>query len=415
MQILSIIKIIVFLSVCFFLFLSCNKSPNANQLELIWERRLSDEPVLSTDPIVYKDVVIYVYEILSDDCPLYGPHIFKAFDKRTGELRWTWEGLLSENVCFESLHHIQPRYLVDNILYFHSRNEKTYALDLDTQTLLWEYEHPYGVLVYILHGLNNDIFTVSLTDKEKKWGLAPLQVERASVRDGVFSSFFSLPDTAHDNLYYSLHAYKNRRGDPMLAIGTVEDYADTTMRTDYPWLYLVNMDNGKVVRKIELHPKKYGDDYSFIPVIKYYEGYLYVNESSYMIKIDPERGNIIWKTEIQGDVASSGFIINEEGLFLRGKTAAHALDLETGKILWTFDVIRGDGGTSVYHHGVFYYALSGLWALDAFTGKVLSYTLPPRVLGNDDDFFPGELSYDPETGYLYVLNYTTAYCYRPYR
>ena len=414
MQILSIIKIIVFLSVCFFLFLSCNKSPNANQLELIWERRLSDEPVLSTDPIIYKDVVIYVHEILSDDCPLYGPQIFKAFDKRTGELRWTWERLLRENECSERLHHIQPRYLVNNILYFHSRNEKTYALDLDTQTLLWEYEHPYGVLVFILHGLNDDLFTVSLTGKEQKWGRHPLQVERASIRDGVFSSFFSLPDTAHDNFYYSLHAYENRRGDPMLAIGTVEDYADTTTRNDYPWLYLVNMDNGKVDRKIELNPKRYGDDYSLVPEIKYYEGYLYVSESDHMIKIDTESGNIIWKTQIQGDVVASGFIINEEGLFLKAQAAAHALDPETGKILWTNDkIVVGLGGTSVYHHGVFYYALKGLWALDAFTGKVLVHTPEPRA--SYDDFFPGELSYDPETGYLYVFSYTTAYCYRPYR
>jgi hypothetical protein len=65
-----------------------------------------------------------------------------------------------------------------------------------------------------------------------------------------------------------------------------------------------------------------------------------------------------------------------------------------------------------YYEGKIYQVTGGrLKVVDAMSGTELASIKAPSSYTDDNDFFNAVCTVDPETGYVYVSSFSTAYCY----
>ncbi len=111
---------------------------------------------------------------------------------------------------------------------------------------------------------------------------------------------------------------------------------------------------------------------------------------------DRQTGKRLWTASLDNCRDSAGFASSLEigdGLaFISPSTGSclYAVDLSNGKGAWTFqtgsvgpDGAISIGGKPLYHNGVIYTSVERLWALDAETGKVLSFAGQPAYNTTD--------------------------------
>ena len=135
-------------------------------------------------------------------------------------------------------------------------------------------------------------------------------------------------------------------------------------------------------------------DYSFIDSANYFQTYGVKNPQykGYLVKVDNKTGKILWSVKFPNLVMNSPLVISQIGMvfvstgndvffrtssgeLMRGTQGGgiYAIDINTGKILWHFNVIGQRKPTPVYKNGVLY-SIGGnrtLYALSALNGKVL--------------------------------------------
>lgn len=164
--------------------------------------------------------------------------------------------------------------------------------------------------------------------------------------------------------------------------------------------------------------------YASAPIVS--KGVVYSQDlASNVQAIDAESGDVLWSKKYELPDHGPNGIVVQEGLVLGATpTSAFALDQETGKQVWTVQLIRNEQeGIDMapgYHDGIVYvstvpvnvgefYGAGGvgiLWALDAKTGKKLWHfdTVPKDLWGKPEVNSGGGLWYTPafdEKGSMY--------------
>jgi len=101
---------------------------------------------------------------------------------------------------------------------------------------------------------------------------------------------------------------------------------------------------------------------------------------------DRGTGEELWSTSLDTCSDGAGFAnaleVGDGKVFISPSSGSclFAVDLTTGKEVWTVETgeVGPDGAISIggkplYHNGVVYTSVERLWALDARTGRVLSF------------------------------------------
>ena len=174
-------------------------------------------------------------------------------------------------------------------------------------------------------------------------------------------------------------------------------------------------------------------DYSFVNSANYFQTYGVKNPvyKGSLVKIDNKNGKVLWKVNFPNLTMNSPLVISQigtvfvstgndvffrtsKGELMRGTQGSgiYAIDINTGKILWSYKVSLGQRKpTPVYSEGVIY-SIGGnrmLYALSALTGKLLwslnygsiSSQSSPLLVGNNL-YFGGSYPY-----YFFDVNVKT--------
>jgi outer membrane protein assembly factor BamB len=191
------------------------------------------------------------------------------------------------------------------------------------------------------------------------------------------------------------------------------DLANT--RNETSAIKTANVDQLEVAWTLPLSAESAFGAYASSPIVS--EGVVYSQDlESNVQAIDAESGEVLWTKKYElPDHGPNGVVVQDGLVFGATPTSAFALDQETGKQVWTVQLIRkeveGIDMAPGYHDGVVYvstvpvnvaefYGPGGvgiLWALDGKTGKKLwSWdTVPKGLWGKPQLNSGGGLWYPP--------------------
>lgn len=367
-----------------------------NQPVLVWKASfVNGELAASIKPILGNNSVIYSnsYTLLNKDRLI-------AFDKHSGSLIWTWE---SPTV-------------------FNSNNSSGYV-------------HQHSVSI----GANGSFYNIQLESGQTNFAIT---LESKSDNEPTYGSgdlaYMLVEDLGgHSEKTYvteidllaqtsrAVYSYpKNNEYRSLLKLGYPisqgnKDYvliANNLVKGSSPaeFKYIVvfvDLETLEVVWETTVG----GVGTIFNKPVRYKESVFVAHSSIHRLDLDD--GSIIWEKEIEGGVGFAGMImadgklvIGTEGL----KPMHHALNPETGDILWTTRT-TGTASTMEYHNCVIYFTGGGdgkLHALNANTGEHLYILTSPDYAQNSNLYFGNSLAIDKATNRLYTHNWYNALCYQ---
>jgi outer membrane protein assembly factor BamB len=159
--------------------------------------------------------------------------------------------------------------------------------------------------------------------------------------------------------------------------------------------------------------------------VELYEGYgfygncsdnntIYAISGPYIMAIDTDSGDTLWSVDINElpNYWLRSVVVCGDKLFAEGHNMHMALDKTSGKILYKKKV--AGCWWAVEHKGNIYLNIDeNILVLDVNTGEILATLVCPEKMINGDGFNATLLPsfYDDK---LYIMSYTTAYCYPAY-
>jgi outer membrane protein assembly factor BamB len=201
-------------------------------------------------------------------------------------------------------------------------------------------------------------------------------------------------------------------GDTLLVFSNTEAWFEKNVII--PNLLCYNQTKDSLYYDILLDEPAVGNAVDWFPIIVGDRVYLSVNRK--MVCHNVLTGEQLWVREMNANILGSNFIIVDDHIYTQTEgwePSLWKIDAINGDILWS-SPSRGGNSFLNYYEGKIYQVTGGrLKVVDAMSGIELASIKAPSSYVDDNDFFSGRCTVDPETGYVYVTSFSTAYCYPP--
>jgi outer membrane protein assembly factor BamB len=399
MRLINLISLIVFIvSGC------CkDKQPDTNTIETVWKVPLSNGlETNSTNPILYKNVVIYS----ADDNGSKTKSKLVALNKETGQKVWEWTNTKQETGTIPSYY----TYSYENILIVPllGQTRQVVAINMDNGTTLWHTILPEGG-TFKIAGIGDKVFHVRGNfDRTKD------EIFVSDVRTGNWQSVYAASNTdAPIFILFSIYTYKGSNGRNNLAF-LVNKYKDFSFQESEFTIFKYDVDSNKMVYQKKL---------DFISKNNSSPALLVTNANKFWLRgapvyaLDEATGDKLLEISppmpepISGNIA----VFNDK-VFMPRTYKLMCYDAKTGKYLWT-----GEGNTSglpslmAFHNDVLYFtSLSDgkFHAINATTGKNIYDVVSPDIKSNGQGSFDIALTVDTVNNRVYTATYYSAVCYK---
>lgn len=401
------------ISLFFLVFLqNCkDEEPGYNQLiNPIWEHRFDVGLTTGIAPVVANDKVLYsslvkVSVDYSDNDKLI------AFDKKDGEKLWEWSDHFSETYQHFSESSIKPIY--NNIIAI-TIGGRNFAINLEEGRTVWKNRNENTTSRNDLGNLSSRLFRTDICFPED----CGEYVDRIMEGDFYTGSWWPIyevrgADTLRPGLQLPTF-YFEPDGDTVMVFNNTE--LDPFKILVYPRLISYNKTKKELYYDILLDEPGTYNAVDWFPVIEGDRVYLAVNRQ--MMCVNLYTGERIWATQMSANILSSNFILVDDRIYANVEglpPMTYCFNAQNGNVIWTAESV-GIGSHLYHYNGVLYYAGGTvLRMVDADNGKLLASIRAPSSYKHSEDYFSGRMTLDPETGYIYAVSQSTAYCYPPLR
>jgi outer membrane protein assembly factor BamB len=397
-------KILKFICLIAFVTLGCckDKQPNVTPaMETIWKTPLSNgEETASTNPIVYKDLVIYA---ANDDGDINKSKLI-ALNNETGQKMWEWKNNNQQNG------YIPPNYtyLKDNILIcpILGKPYQIVAINVDNGQQLWHTTLPEAGS-WQLTGIDNSVFQIRGNyDKMKD------EIFVADIKTGNWISIYKATNINAPVYIRGIHAYKSTNNKNSLAF-LVAKYKDFNFSETESTIIKYDIDSNKIIyeKKLDFLPKKSDPTLAV------------VSSDKFWLNIEP----VVALSENTGEKIleiPAPFISNVAGkiavwdnkLFMTTVTKLFCFNATTGQQLWQEEEnTSGSPSRILYYNNTIYYTSIGngnFHVIDASNGKSLYNINSPDKKTNGKGGFDSVITLDTQNNKIYTATYYSAICYK---
>ncbi len=374
-----------------------------------WEKEVHDwELGYHNNPVLYKDwILISDIDHTFSDSDLY----LTAFDKNTGEVVWKWYPSGRVQVRPINMKR-KDHYLIINT------DDGLICLDLETQTMVWEYEYGSLEVGRYAFDIYDDYLYISNPYKSNGSGLPYI--------DSTNMIRFNIYDGGKEHVYGK--AKVDKKSPSFHAALKLEDKEQVVFVTSYlspgyspydqkvlPDIICYDMKEKKVIWEDTSFCKIYSS-YHFSP-LEFEETIIAVGDWS-LYCYNKNDGTLLWRHEFEHSAPFGGFnnsspILYDGIIYCIDDTGiVYAVDASSGLRRWT-NILPGEVGQIRFgpaphaqdqlliEDGILWVNSWGdrdMILFDIRTGKELE-----RL--NDDEYSGNDILYDVETGRYFVTTY----------
>ena len=295
-----------------------------------------------------------------------GDRSFYAIDAATGKKKWSYvagSGMSSNNYTSYPV----PAAVLKNSTVYFVTEDGLHALDAVNGKRKWLFEPPQGKTPSKPAGLVVGDDSVFLTARTWATGSASWKQSLYAVD----------PESGKEKWVTSVADFLDIRA-PIRAANLVffsveESFLDSNDRARHgrkAMAYAVDAANGRTKWTVGTELK-----YSTLRLLIASNAVFFSTDKN-LLALDLETGRQLWSfsaDEIQGDLSADEqqvYVITHKGSFARPKDTLHALALTTGQEKWSQE-LSGLVYSSLVHDGVVYAGREHLHAMDAATGRQL--------------------------------------------
>lgn len=397
----------------FFQFSSCTDDdpPGFDQaINPIWQYNFNIGLTTGIAPFIYEDRVIYAaYEAQSSD--LRANQDLLAFDKESGELLWTWNDHFEpefQNFGSKSLRAVHNDIMAATI------GSRNFAINLKDGTTLWKNRNITSTSSDDVSSFGDLLFRTDFGFFEVD-GFYRDAIMVADFTTGEWEKVYEV--TGGDSLQQGLEVpsfYTASNGDLIGLFTNTE--LDVRTNDVFPSLISYNFTTNEELYTVSLDENPNNSSaVDWFPVIDGKQVYIAVDDM--LVCHNVETGARIWKQDLNSNLLSAGFILVEGRIYAKseGNGILWCIDALNGNVIW--QVPSTGLGSRLYHHnGLLYWIGDNVLNIaEMSTGQTIATVRAPSSFKNSDDPFAPRMGLDSETGNLYLMSYTTAYCYPPLR
>jgi outer membrane protein assembly factor BamB len=387
-------------------------------LPYIWKTSLHQNGAVSNSNF---DVpIIYNNNILIPTTNGGNNRLMSLINSKTGEYVWSWDDRYQPETERIS---ITYKHQKDNLLTYQN-GRRNYCINLDSGTTHWKIMRDYSFSVK-MSGLDSTYFvfgpsTSNYQEYQENVGF------KGDIQTGEIEEFL-VPNFTLE------HILGNRIGDvtrmePYMYNGVqhlVVTWQEIT--SDHSWLFqtylgLYNYETNQwVYEKRIINEPNVNGTVKTKPVI--YNDKFYVNVGHQLFCHDIATGDQIWFKTFPQDFMFSGFIIEEDKIIANNEdTFTYGINPENGNILWKTET-SGTSSRISYLNGIAYFvggSSDRLHGIDVNTGEHV-WKIKVSNLGEpaDNGFKPNAVyvfpAQDDEPAKVIALSHKNAYCFEAYQ
>ena len=378
-----------------FFSLGCDKD-NFDDNPTVWSKKLdNDIPLFNYDPIIYNDLVIQ---------KIVGRGRIVAFDKTTGEEKWTWKNALDDyGVDGFSVGH----YLFENILVVGWVN-LTYGINMNTGQTLWENKATTNAVPFI-KGLDEKIVKYDYNPDVEYF------IRLGNVTSGDFETIHHWQREDEYFIGNTLPLIFEWQGIEYIVWSQIKWGSPSGVYESHQFLHLYNLDDRKLEWVSDTIPLQYSASGTAGLRPKFHDGQILLdNDAIYSYNV--EDGSLEWWKYYGNGFTTSRLTCAEGKVFANNDDDYMiALDVHTGSEYWRTTTANGMSHIK-YHDGKLYIAggldnevKRNLFIIDSQTGeKLVSHRLPgTELVGSFDNI----IAVDPETGWVYAGDHEHLLCF----
>ncbi len=334
-----------------------------------------------------------------------------------GETIWSWDDRFqpaTEDISIKYYH------LYNNLLTY-QKGDRSYCINMDNGTTHWKFRRSKPFDVRITPDENNYYFTYSSIINQD--GHKEQICYKGNIQTGELTEFLranlSGSYVSSEGIGGIIYVNKVPGHDNYLLVTYAEPLPNWEVNSFFG-LYDTASGNWVWDRKL-LSPPTINTSVFTPPQI--YEGKIIANVGKKLVCHDLMTGDQIWSRQFYQDFMFSGFIIAEGKIIANNEdTYTYCLDPETGDIIWKTET-AGTSSRISYLNGIVYFvggSTGRLHALDINTGR--------HVWKLQSDLLDPEDTYSFKTNAVYVipardgkpprviaLTHLYAYCFEAYR
>ncbi len=380
-----------------------DEKPKKDSLfELVWSHNFGTGHGSSIKPVFHEDLVIFsAYE--SPERPSNKQLV--AFDRLTGEVRWTWAdvGRKGTDVFSSSLIYYQK----DGILVI-GTYPRAYAIDMINGTTIWRNWFESNLNGHIV-GYDDKTYMVDLDTSETR-----SEIIEMDLYSGEWRTVFEVAGGIRPWLTPPA-IYHEEDGDRILLM-MLQD-KPTADDLTIPNLISYNLTRDSVYYKIRLTDEEAGAVDP--PILINDKLYMLVGPDGIQCR-DPYSGDAKWQRNILKPIVGHPAFIEDFIIVSDGQLGLHCLDAEKGWVRWEIqktangEFIGGGRNTEYYNGYLFHVGGGNINIIDPDSGEVVHAMASPTEKKNGNDVFTRftPISVDQENGLLYLGSWSTAFCYR---
>jgi len=358
---------------------SCHKDDDSNtqtdengvitSLPYQWKKSLHNQNSVSNGYI--SNAIYYNSNIVIPTTDGENIRNLTMINPNNGESIWKWN---DNYLPYSNQINIFEYYQNSNLLTYQTSN-KSYCINLINGTTKWKFERDKPFLVH-LSGLNANYFTFGQSTNQFQQ-YSERVAFKGNLETGELNEFI-IPNFTINNI-----APGNRIGDvtrvePYMYNGvqhlvvTWQEPQNVNSINDWQtYLGLYNYETNEwVYEKKEMNEPNINGVVLAPPVI--YQGEFYANIGHQLVCHDIVTGEQIWIRDFPQDFMFSGFIIEDDKIIANNEdTFTYCLNPENGNIIWKTES-SGTSGRMSYLNGIVYFVggSSGkLHAIDVSTGE----------------------------------------------
>ena len=359
---------------------SCHKDDNINNqtdengviisLSYQWKKSLHNDLAFNSNGYI-SNAIYYNGNIAMPTTNGENNRFLTMINPNNGETIWQWN---DSYLPYSNQIEIYNHYQYNNLLTYQT-GTRSYCINLDNGTTQWKFQRnePFSVRVF---GLENDYFTLGQSTSQY-----PQYSEKVAFKGNMQTGElveFIIPNFTINNI-----APGNRIGDvtrilPYMYNGvqhlviTWQEPPNVNSINDWQtYLGLYNYETNQWV-----YEKSILNQPNIVGVVlappKIYNDKIYVNVGHQLFCHNIVTGNQIWSKQFPQDFMFSGFIIEEDKIIANNEdTYTYCLNPENGNIIWKTES-AGTSGRMSYLNGIVYFvggSTGKLHAINVSTGE----------------------------------------------